>query len=222
MPKISILAEGPTESTFIREVLGPEILRQDATRFLHAIVLHTRRLPSGEASRGGYTKYKKFRQQVCSLLGDGSNLCVTTMIDMYGIANDFPGFDASGNLSGASRASALESALREDVNDIRFIPYFSTHEFEALMFSDVDTMSAELELSSSQLKDLHQIAQTYPNPETINGTHPPSHRIKTIFPTYDKPFHGSLVGLGIGLPHLMKKCPRFASWVNTLANVGVA
>ncbi|MFZ5766273.1 MAG: DUF4276 family protein [Thermodesulfobacteriota bacterium] len=44
----------------------------------------------------------------------------------------------------------------------------------------------------------------------------PSKRILAICSNYDKPLHGSLIALGIGLDVIRRECPLFDSWVRRL------
>ena len=63
------------------------------------------------------------------LLRDTSLAAVTTMIDYYGLTNDFPGKDSVGGRAGILGAAYLETAFQNDINNRRFIPYFALHEF---------------------------------------------------------------------------------------------
>lgn len=93
---------------------------------------------------------------------------------------------------------------------------FQLHEFEALLFSDVDVLARILRCSPSDF-----ISEFYPNPEDIND-HPctaPSKRIARACPFYQKTLHGPLVALDIGLSRMLECCPHFASWVDKLCNL---
>jgi hypothetical protein len=62
----------------------------------------------------------------------------TTMIDLYALPDDFPGFENCATRGNATdRVECLEERLAQDIAHLRFIPYIQLHEFEALLFSDV-------------------------------------------------------------------------------------
>ena len=59
------------------------------------------------------------------------------MIDLYALPNDFPGTDAfTGRAGSLSPRRRLGSALAEDIDDPRFMPYIQLHEFEAVLLAD--------------------------------------------------------------------------------------
>ena len=63
------------------------------------------------------------------------------MFDLYGLPSDFPGYaKAAEELDPYSRVNVLENALQESINDWRFTPYIQIHEFESLLFSDIEKL----------------------------------------------------------------------------------
>ncbi len=89
MIKVLILVEGQTEEAFVKNVLSPHLRNHD----VHAIpvIVATKRLLTGDKIRGGYVPYTRLRSEVLRLLNDSSAACVTTMLDYYGLAPEFPG-----------------------------------------------------------------------------------------------------------------------------------
>lgn len=69
----------------------------------------------------------------------------------------------------------------------------------------------------SQLKRIEEIMNEFPCPEDINGgaTTAPSKRLMAIF-NYDKTADSSDVLEMIGFDTIYSKCPRFASWFDSL------
>lgn len=88
MKKILILVEGQTEARFVKQVLNPYISK--CSLFFISVIIATKRLKTGEKKKGGISSYKKIRRDLIGLLQDTSVVAVTTMIDFYGLPNDFP------------------------------------------------------------------------------------------------------------------------------------
>lgn len=151
------------------------------------------------------------------LLNDTSAVAVTTLLDLYGLPDDFPG--ATTTLRARERALLQEAELHRAMGSPpRLIPHLSVHEFEALLF--VSPERASTVFSSQQQQQLHDVAQSYGGDvEMINDgptTHP-SARIRAIAPGYDKIFGGSLAILETGLDAILKTCPHFRHWFGRLA-----
>ena len=89
MTKILILVEGQTEEAFVKNLLSPH-LKNFSVRAVPVIVA-TKRLLTGDKMRGGYVPYGRLRSEILRLLNDSSSTCVTTMLDYYGLAPEFPG-----------------------------------------------------------------------------------------------------------------------------------
>jgi Domain of unknown function (DUF4276) len=99
----------------------------------------------------------------------------------------------------------------------RFVPYVQMYEFEGLLFSDC----IELALAIGQpglVREFRQIRNLFDSPEDINDSPitAPSKRIANLYPVYDKPVHGSLAALGIGLAKIREECSLFDDWLQQL------
>ncbi|HHJ49322.1 MAG TPA: DUF4276 family protein, partial [Phaeodactylibacter sp.] len=46
----------------------------------------------------------------------------------------------------------------------------------------------------------------------------PSKRLEKLLPGYKKVVHGNLIIKQGGISHLIKRCPRFAQWIEKLEN----
>ena len=223
MPKITVLVEGQTEETFVQSVLNPYILAVDPTAYIHPIVLVTKRVNSGEKWTGGLSKFRQLRDNVRLALQDTGAALVTCMIDLYRLPRDFPGYEAALNMQTENKVTTLEHALNEHISNSRFLPYISTHEFEALLLSSPEAVVAAASLSATNscnaLSAFKGIASKFPSPEAINGVNPPSYRIKKIIPDYDKVRHGSIAAQNIGVDAMASKCEHFRGWVAALKRV---
>jgi hypothetical protein len=215
-----VLVEGQTEETFIKRVLGPQLAAADL--FLTPILVATKRVKEGRKFKGGVTRYEPVRRDLLRLLNDRGAVAVTTMIDYYGLPGDFPGLASLPTGSSCyQRAAALEEALRSDLDDPRFRPYLSLHEFEALLLTSPLEIGGVL-LESSAMEQLSQEVRSFASPEEIDDgpeTHPAS-RILRHMPAYRKALHGPLVIERIGLPALRQSCPHFNEWVTWLESLG--
>ena len=91
------------------------------------------------------------------------------------------------------------------------------YEFEGLLFSDPCGMAVGLNLP--ELEDHFQrIRDAFDTPEAINDSPmtAPSKRIRSLCPGYEKPLHGSLAAIEIGLPKIRGACPLFDAWLRGL------
>ncbi|MDB9308677.1 DUF4276 family protein [Aphanizomenon sp. CS-733/32] len=61
----------------------------------------------------------------------------------------------------------------------------------------------------------------FPSPEHINDgpITAPSKRIKKCCPFYDKPLHGSLIAMDIGLDVIRQHCQHFDKWLTRLEKI---
>ena len=118
----------------------------------------------------------------------------------------------------------MEALLRQKIqqkigsNQNRILPYVQRHEFEGLLFSDVDAFSALIETPPESVDFLRNIRSSFATPEDINDdtATAPSQRIKNVIPRYRKPLHGPLVAMRIGLDAIRAECPRFNNWLISL------
>jgi len=99
----------------------------------------------------------------------------------------------------------------------RFIPYIQPHEFEALLFSDVPTLTqiepgwqaASITLTAARAAAV--------SPEHINDrpeTKPAAHLERELNnPSYRKRRHGPVAAQKIGLVKIEAECAFFAAWL---------
>ncbi len=152
----------------------------------------------------------------------------TTMIDLYGLPRDFPGYrDASSASDPYERIAGLELALREDLGDRRFIPYLQLHEFEALLFSDPSALKTYYgEEYAPGVEGLARVVASSSNPELIDDGErtAPSKRIGIEIPRYlrEKASAGPLIAAQIGLDVIRSKCRHFREWLAKLEALGAS
>ena len=150
------------------------------------------------------------------------------LIDYYGIYDKyaFPNWAAAEKLEDKiARMDVIESSMKEDIADTkrhRFIPYMQLHEFEGLLFNNIQVFFDQV--PKNELVGLPELRKTfddYANPEMINNnkTTAPSKRLERIIQGYNKPLYGHYFAEAIGLENIMAKCPRFNNWINQLINI---
>jgi hypothetical protein len=218
MRKVLISVEGQTEETFVQAILDPRF--PPDRLYLQPVLLKTRHLPGRPADRGGYISYAKVKREIQALLGDTSAV-VTTMYDLYALPGDFPGLDTLPEGTGAQKVAHLERAFAQDIGHNRFRPYLQLYEFEALLFSAPKAINDWLGGTEQQLFRLQRASQAFPNPEEIDDDPQtsPSHRIRRIFPEYEKVLAGSHIAMEIGIDTIRNACPHFSTWVDWLENL---
>jgi len=217
MKRLVIICEGPTEQEFIRDVLEPHFTSKN-------IFIQT---PLIKKSAGGIVPWKILKDQILGHLREG-NSTVTTLIDYYGIPDKFkyPEWDKSKDIvDRAKRMTFLELAMFNQIPDDlrnRFIPYYQLHEFEGLLFNNLDSFEATFEASEFKDKpELIRILNQYPNPELINDNpeNAPSKRLYKLIDGYNKIVYGTILADNIGLVNLRAKSPRFNNWITQLETI---
>ena len=217
MSRVRILVEGQTEETFVNEILSPHLNQMGI--YPHAFLFR---------KKGGSFAYQRARKEILNSLKEDNTRICTTMVDFYGMPNDWPGRVESQSCQNyQDKAQSVEQALSEDIvtqmgdnwNPARFIPYVQMHEFEALLFSDISVLAADNPRISMQLAC---ILGSFSCPEEINDNYDtcPSRRIKQYIANYVKTVDGIIAARKIGLTTMRQECPHFNEWITKLENIG--
>lgn len=220
MIRLNVTAEGFSEEKFISEIVRPHLLNFNIYADVRK-VLTNRKL----RKRGGIVSYGKFKNDVTQWIKEQPNAFHTTLVDLYGLASDFPAYTNTQGLEPYKRVIAIEEAIKKDIGYNNFIPYIQLHEYEALLFSRPDIMEDWLSLYNKvpvgKFKSILQSCGN--NPELINE-HPdtaPSKRIVSICPIYDKVDDGILILKEIGLDSIRTQCVHFNEWLSMLENLNL-
>jgi len=218
MKRLIIICEGPTEVEFCKNVLYPYFFEKN-------IVIQT---PLIKKSGGGIVPWDNLKRQIENHLIQERAAIVTTLIDYYGIKPKFvfPRWeDAHKEPHKNLRIDILESGMKESIQkDIknRFIPYIQLHEFEGLLFNNIEVFNNNIPKDDFINKEeLISTLALNPNPELINDTpnNAPSYRLKRLIKGYNKIVYGSILAAEIGLFRLRDKSPRFNNWITILENL---
>ena len=222
--RLNILVEGQTEEAFVRDVLAPHLNGRSVFVACRRVETSRRKEKvTGQTIifRGGIVSYLRLRNDVLRWLKEDPGAFLTTMLDVYALPSDFPDSDsARRKTDDYEKVAALEAAFHADVGYHKFIPYLQLHEYEGLLFSDVNVTDSALRLFDgiSRLAELRVIRNEFPTPEHIDEgtTTAPSKRLKALFPAYDKLLFGPLIATSIGLTNLRQCCLHFNQWVTRL------
>jgi hypothetical protein len=220
--RVYIVTEGQTETNFVNKILVPHFLNRNMTLIPCTVVTKSDK-KAGRQYKGGISRYLKVKNDIVRCLAytkkDTSTVYVSTMFDFYRLPNDFPGYGVAQEINDPYlKVEFLEKSLQEDIceNEPSFLPYLSLHEFEALLFSNIEIMKKHFfEKDVTRLMDT---ALQYNNPELINNDEQtaPSKRILQCVPEYAKPIDGIEIAQKIGLAVLRAKCGHFNRWIRRL------
>lgn len=216
MKRLIIVCEGPTEREFCINTLAPELFR-------YGICVEA---PLVKKSNGGIVPWPAIKRQIEMHLHEGEAR-VSMLVDYYGIKDSylFPGWEESKNIaSKEDRWKFLCDRMGADIAPQlapRFIPYMQIHEFESLLFSDIDVFKNNFDNNELDFSILEDAVREFPNPEDIN-TRPslaPSKRLIKAIPGYDKIIYGDCLASEIGLERIREKCPLFNQWFSYLLSI---
>lgn len=220
--EVLIVVEGPTEQTFVRDVLAPQIAHKGI--YLHPALI------GKPGHKGGDIRFDRAKNDIGNFLRQRNDTFITTMFDYFRIDSNWPGrrkihrqIRNGAFLTAIHKAEILEKAthhaiaeaFRDCNTESRFVPYIEMHEFEALLFSDVNILAKIAEID---IVELEKIIKGFNNPEEINDDPDgaPSMRIKALNNGYRKVAMGKTVSEAIGIQTIRRQCPHFNNWLTKL------
>ncbi len=218
MIRLNFVVEGQTEENFVNELIRDDLVGFDIQVAAHRI---TTSRGAGRIHRGGFVSYAHLRRDIdIWRRQDDSNAArFSTMVDLYRLPGDFPGYRESRlERDPIRRAELLESAFADDIRDRRFIPYIQVHEFEALLFSKVEAFSASFPGREGKVAELGQIREEAGGPEYIDDglETSPAKRIKALISDYEKVTAGVQIARRVGLHEMQRQCVHFGCWLEKL------
>lgn len=219
MPTVIVFAEGESEEQFIKRIVAPSLNHLQ-------VYLKPQQLHTSKHAKGGAVNFERLKINARNTLRQYPDAVLTTFLDLYGLASDFPQFSESKNTSNVhDRIQKLESALAEAIishvgcRTERFIPHIQPHELEGLFFSDVNALIRAEPDWKKHLPSLQTVRNSYPTPEHINDSYDtkPSQRLENILkPAYKKTRHTPLIAEQVTLAKMEQECPHFKSWLERL------
>lgn len=214
MKRVIIICEGETEREFCQNVLAPHLIH-------HNIHIQA---PLIKKIMGGIVKWDVLKKEIETHLQE-PNVIVTTFIDYYGLYQkySFPNWEDAEKIADKNtRMDFLENAMRDSISETvrhRYIPYLQLHEFEGLLFNDIQIFHEQVPKAELVgLAELEKTFRDYDNPEMINNSKEtsPSHRLKRIIKGYNKPLYGHYFAEAIGIDRIRLKSPRFNEWIKKI------
>ena len=215
-----MLVEGQSEETFVKTTLAP-YLALHGVYVERPIVLWTKRVASGGGFRGGVSHWNQIRRDLLPLTRDG-DAWVTTLIDFYGLPDDFPGRAEALALDGPrAQVERLHVEFGGAIGQPRFIPFLALHEFEAWIFCAAQAVADHFG-DQKLIPRVQEVVQKAGEPEFINQgkeTHPKA-RLRELVGEYKEASDGPTLMGKIGIPAIKAACPHFAAWMDRLESLG--
>ena len=210
MKTVIIICEGPTEEVFCSNLLSQYL--QNSCRIEIRLL-------------GGNCNWQRIRDMAEKALKQQKNALVTTFFDYYGVkTKKFPNWKETVGINKANvreRIEILENGMLEEIDSdlrYRFIPYIQLHEFEALLFNNIEVFDNNFKQSEFNRVKLLDVLNKFPDPELINQKREtsPSHRLERIIPSYDKIIYGNMLVEMIGIKQIRQKNIHFNNWIEQL------
>ncbi|HET7232569.1 MAG TPA: DUF4276 family protein [Longimicrobium sp.] len=226
--RLHVLVEGETEERFVRRVLAPHLGAFEVFADARQVETSRRR---HRVYRGGVISYEHVLRDLQRWMKEdgGGGTWFSTMLDLYALPGDFPGFaEAARAPDPYVRAERLETAFANAVAHRPFVPYVQLHEFEALLLAEPQHLDWYFVEPDEQkaIQRLITLVAGWDSPELIDDGREtaPSKRIIAELPGYAnlKATVGTGVVEKIGLPRLRERCPHFGRWVDRLERLGSA
>lgn len=212
--EVMVIVEGKTEEIFIKSLLQPYLDQK--------MIFMTPVQVSKPGQKGGDVRFERVKRDLEIFLKQRPDTYVTTLVDFYGV-HEWPGIDqVPANASPAEIAEIVNGATRDAVIELfaaqradrRFIPYMSIHEFEALLFSDSESLAAELGVAEELVR---AVLNECGEPEAINNNPAmaPSKRLNgwSRSGKFLKTTTGIEVARRIGIQKMRTQCPLFHAWL---------
>jgi hypothetical protein len=221
---IYVVTEGSSETNFVKRVLVPYFFNSGKL-LIPNTVLTKNDHRAGRVYKGGICRYEKAETTISKCLAhskDNLEACVTTMFDFYRLPGDTPGIAEINSITDPyEKVLFIEKRMteKESLQKPVYFPYIQLHEFEALLFSDLDAVSKKY--FYHDITPLRACVAEKKNPELINNGEQtaPSKRILSCIPDYDKATTGIDILETIGLKTLRSKCPHFNEWITKLEKI---
>lgn len=153
MIRLAISVEGRTEEEFVKHFLADH-LRERGVKPTPILIGNAR-----GGSTGGNVSAERLVLEMTHLRRNFD--AVTSLVDFYGFRR-----------KGDKTVDELEEDLRQKLGHLwhpqKVFPYVQRHEFEGLLFSDVDAFAKLIGVSHTSIQALRNIRLQFLTPEDIN------------------------------------------------------
>ena len=210
MIRVAIVVEGETEEEFVKSVLA---------NHLHSCGVAPQPVkPRGRSGpSGGGISVDRLAGQMARLRWNFD--FTTSLVDLYG----FRGRREHETIEELERRieDAVDDRAAGNWDRSRVFAYVQRHEFEGLLFSEVEVFETIVDVEPSSIASLRQVRSSFPTPEDIDDgpDTAPSKRIMQVVPGYRKRLYGPILAEETGLTTIRKECPRFGSWISRLESL---
>jgi hypothetical protein len=206
MIRVTVSVEGYTEEAFVKDVLYEHFLSRGI--ILTAINME------GNISLDRIIPELVRHYHGCNFL--------TTFYDFYGFKKN--SLYLNGDDLEKEILERLTLTLKRNGHILslhRFRPYIQMHEFEGLLFSNVEAFRLLYNVRDEHIDRLRVIRQGFNTPEDIINSKEtsPSHRLEDLKIGYRKVEFGPILARKIGLNVIRTECQRFNHWIIWLENV---
>ena len=142
MIRVNVVAEGQSEMFFAKGPLNQYFGGRPSID--SRCVLTSRSARNNYEYRGGLISYQQAKNDIVTWLKQDPSAYITTMFDFFRLPNSFPEYQKAMSCQNHMESVLiLEEAMKKDLASSRFIPYIQLHEFEALLFSDIQVLKYE-------------------------------------------------------------------------------
>ena len=215
MKNVYIYCEGPTEESFINEILYPYFINNRIA--VYPIICTTKRTAK-KKYKGGGRDYAKIKKEVSLICKQHHNEYVTTMFDYYAMPCNTPGINNNAT-DIYVRINQIEQVIDKDIGQRNCKFHFMLHEFEGILFSKPDSFAS---ITNAEIvKSIQSIRDSYQTPEHINNSlkTAPSKRLEALIPNYAKIKNGTLLSKDMGINIIMNQCPHFCKWIQGISSL---
>lgn len=210
--RLAIVVEGETEEEFVKRVLANHL--HD-----HQVIAQPIKPRGRSGPSSGTISVERLASQMNRLRWNFD--VVTSLFDFYG----FKGKRVQ------ETVDDLEGRINEEIEKrsgvgldySRVFSYIQRHEFEGLLFSEVDAFVDILDISAQTRESLQDVRGSFPTPEDIDDgpNTAPSKRIMKLVSGYQKRLYGPILAEETGLWKIRTECPRFDSWISRLESLSM-
>jgi hypothetical protein len=233
--EVFCLCEGYSEMNFVQRMLAPHLATRNI--FIYAPMVMTgsdKRRGMKHKGGGTFQHWHRDLENLWKQNGHRPGIHLTTMLDFFRIDEDFPGLKSlSENMPFREKVAFLENRFAHHgsshlgIQPDRFSPYISTHEFETMVFTDLEALGTLFLGKGKAIARLKEDVAKIADIEAINGTPQgaPSKRIGKHIPIYEKYKRSDQSGIVnvlevIGLPAIREACQHLNEWISQLENLG--
>lgn len=222
---LNVLCEGQSEQQFVSKVLNPYLLGEKIIA-KPTLLITNHKLNA----QGGIISYQQVKRDLKNLIKSAKNTdyqedYFTTMIDLYALPNDFPGYSMP-YTDCYGRVKNIEQAFAADINHYKFIPYIELHEFETLVLCNLNKLKEEYPLGAKKIEalDLSWRKECNDNAELVNSkreTAPSKRIINALMDKYkyNKPQMAVVTTKNKGIDALRKECAHFNQWIESILSI---